>query len=143
MRRIVMCIVSVVVLALGSSLAADEMNPQTPPNPEPPTTTISGTVVSSSGHTLVIDTDAGNRMTFDVASTSLLPARMAPGARVQVEYHPGESGVNQVAKVTTLETGMHRHGLPRTASPLPFIGLIGLGCLGAAALLRTSLRTSV
>lgn len=48
--------------------------------------TVEGTVVSTSGGSLVVDTGSGQR-TFMVDAQSSLPTNLATGARVKVEYH--------------------------------------------------------
>lgn len=65
--------------------------------------TTTGTVVSNSGGVLVVDTDSGQR-TFMVDAQSSLPADLATGARVTVEYHTLANDKFHAFKVTTLGT---------------------------------------
>ena len=66
----------------------------------PTSTTVSGTVVSTSGHNLAIETQAGNRMDFELGSASALPAGIETGNQINVSYAPGETGVSRVIEVT-------------------------------------------
>jgi hypothetical protein len=121
-----------------------------------PTQTLSGTVVSSTGDSLVIRTDDGTERTFKVDSQSSLPASLATGVRVSVTYHRMEGGVDHAAKVTlagtdstarteppmrTDEPARSASGeLPATAGPVPQLILLGLGSLAAGLGLRRSRR---
>jgi hypothetical protein len=123
--------------------------------------TVSGKVVSSSSSQLVIRTDDGRQMTFNVDSTSTVPAGLRDDARISVRYHELAGGTFHAANVTTTaapttttpetRTDMPQEPattaaaeptreLPATASPLPLVGLSGLlalaGGLGARALRR-------
>lgn len=66
----------------------------------PTRSTISGTVVSASEYILAIETQAGNRMEFDLGSGGVLPAATETGTQVTVSYGPGETGVSHVLEVT-------------------------------------------
>lgn len=66
-------------------------------------TTTTGTVVSNSGGSLVVDTASGQR-TFMVDAQSSLPANLAPGTRVTVEYHTLANDQFHAFKVTTMGT---------------------------------------
>jgi hypothetical protein len=61
--------------------------------------TTTGTVVSNSGGMLVVDTDSGQR-TFMVDAQSSLPANLAAGTRVTVEYHTLANDKFHAFKVT-------------------------------------------
>lgn len=61
--------------------------------------TTTGTVVSNSGGVLVVDTDSGQR-TFMVDAQSSLPADLAAGTRVTVEYHTLANDKFHAFKVT-------------------------------------------
>ena len=63
--------------------------------------TIDGTVVSNSGGSLVVNTDSGER-TFMVDAQSSLPADLAVGSRVRVEYHTLANDKFHAFKVSTL-----------------------------------------
>jgi len=122
-------------------------------------TSVSGTVVSSSSSSLVIKTDSGSRMTFQVDTSSNLPVGIAAGDRVSLDYESLAGGKYHVSRVssesTTMPSGSERYGktetpstetsgaagekpekLPRTASPLPLIALIGSLSVGAAVGIR-------
>ena len=107
------------------------------------TSTISGKVVSSSGTSLVVRTDDNVQMTFTLDGSSVLPDRMVPGDRVTVSYHVLEGGAYHAANVSadTLRSATAPTGttgdngqasatganerMPKTASPLPILALIG------------------
>jgi hypothetical protein len=137
------------------------------------TKSVTGTVVSSTADSLVIDTASG-RQTFTVDASSTVPSGLMAGARVTVAYHSLSGGGMHAATVTTLapSTGSMTAGsttaapaptaqttepttdtslpepapadtasttsreLPRTASNLPALGLLGLFALGGALALR-------
>jgi hypothetical protein len=61
--------------------------------------TTTGTVVSNSGGVLVVDTDSGQR-TFMVDAQSSVPASLAAGTRVTVEYHTLANDKFHAFKVT-------------------------------------------
>ena len=63
--------------------------------------TIEGTVVSSSAGSLVIDTGKGQQ-TFMVDAQSSLPAGLAAGSRVTVEYHTLANNQLHAFKVSTM-----------------------------------------
>lgn len=63
--------------------------------------TVEGTVVSNSGGSLVISTDSGQR-TFMVDAQSSLPADLAVGSRVRVEYHTLANDKFHAFKVSSL-----------------------------------------
>lgn len=63
--------------------------------------TVEGTVVSNSGGMLVIDTGSGQR-TFMVDAQSSLPADLAAGTRVRVEYHTLANEKFHAFKVSSL-----------------------------------------
>jgi hypothetical protein len=96
MRNRVLCVLSIALLALAGGLAAQGTDPAAT------TQTITGTVVSSSSSSLVIDTDTGTRQTFMVDAQSTLPTGLAPGTRISVDYHSLAGGTFHAARATTL-----------------------------------------
>lgn len=109
---------------------------------------VSGKVVSSTSTELVIDTEAGKRMTFALdPATTPASTTFKAGERVTVQYHSNSGGtVYQAASVAVEPAGVeHREhqvttakseSLPRTASTLPWIGLLGLLAVSGAAIVR-------
>ncbi|HVS64791.1 MAG TPA: hypothetical protein VMT85_14950 [Thermoanaerobaculia bacterium] len=92
--------------------------------------TVSGTVVSATSTQLVIDTDAGTRMTFALDPNSA--TRFAVNERVTVAYHTETGGtVHQAVRVAATR-------LPATAGGLPLIGLLGLLAVGGAVAVRVA-----
>src|SRR5436190_6375381 len=115
---------------------------------------IDGKVVSTSASSLVILTDAGTRETFNLDSATAEPAALAAGDRVTVRYSTLTGGGNHADAVTlaaaapptaiatTTQTATRESAptpaeplptdatepstnLPRTASPLPLMLLVG------------------
>jgi hypothetical protein len=64
--------------------------------------TVEGTVVSNSGGSLVVDTASGQR-TFMVDAQSSLPADLAVGTRVKVEYHTLANDKFHAFKVSAMD----------------------------------------
>lgn len=153
MKRMTLALLFGFTVALAGLAVADDVN-------------ITGTVVSSSGSTLVIRTDAGQEMTFFVDSASENATGLSAGQRVTVDYSM-DGGRNHVHKVTiatgttgtsayddnrattttdqttTTTTGTtysDRYGtdrdMPATASPLALLALGGLAALGSGAAIR-------
>jgi hypothetical protein len=124
------------------------------------TSTISGAIVSMSGSSLVIRADDNSKMTFTLDENSLLPNKISPGDRVTVSYHILDGGIYHAADVTATPTSTTSAattpagtaqqgqqpatsadtGMPRTASPLPFVALMGVLSVGGAFFLRAVAR---
>jgi len=135
-------LVALAALALAGNLLAQGSPVQVPPGT--PTSTLNGTVVAVSASELVIETPSG-RQRFIVDSNSTLPANLAAGTRVSVEYHRLEGDRRHVARVTTAAPAPPRADapprlddpmLPRTASPLLIVGALGLASLLASKALQ-------
>jgi lipid-binding SYLF domain-containing protein len=86
---------------------------------------ISGTVVSVSGDRVTIDTASGRR-TVTLSDSTTRPADLRVGQRISIEHDS-----SLVATRITADGE-----LPRTASPLPLIGLAGLLSLATAWRMR-------
>lgn len=107
---------------------------------------VSGKVVSSTATELVIDSDAGQRMTFALDGDTTPATSFTAGERVTVQYHtlsggtvyhaatiallPEDKVEPPVAEVAELDS------LPNTASGLPLLGLLGLLAVGGAVTVR-------
>ncbi|HUP24407.1 MAG TPA: hypothetical protein VNB06_15855 [Thermoanaerobaculia bacterium] len=111
--------------------------------------TVSGTVVSATSTQLVINTDAGTRMTFALDPTST--TRFAVNERVTVAYHTETGGtVHQVVRVAATQPAAvtpradtdsrdyDSARLPATAGSLPLIGRLGLLAVGGAVAVRVA-----
>jgi hypothetical protein len=129
-------------------------------------TTVTGKVISTDASTLVVETDSGNRMTFDTSGNTL-PYGAKVGARVEVAYTQGQTGsLNRISTVTIVpDTGTAtadaRYGspsttgsgtmtthtdnpdlyasnrnLPKTASLMPLLGMLGIFALAAGVAVR-------
>jgi len=147
---------SALVLTIAGAAAAqttDTTKPATPVTADLAATTsevsVSGKVVTSSNTELVMDSDAGQRMTFAL-DPKIVPATFTVGQRVTVQYHTLSGGTAYQASTIALDpqakvetqakvepqvdetTAPASHKLPRTASNLPLIGLLGLLAVGGA-----------
>jgi hypothetical protein len=141
-RHLLLGLAALAALALAGNLLAQGSPVQVPPGT--PTSTLNGTVVAVSASELVIETPSG-RQRFIVDSNSTLPANLAAGTRVSVEYHRLEGDRRHVARVTTAAPAPPRADappilddpmLPRTASPLLIVGALGLASLLASKALQ-------
>ena len=141
-RHLLLGLVALAALALAANLLAQGSPVQVPPGT--PTSTLNGTVVAVSASELVLETPNG-RQRFIVDTNSTLPANLAAGTRVSVEYHRLEGDRRHVARVTTPEPAPTRADalptlddptLPRTASPLLIVGALGLASLLASKALQ-------
>jgi hypothetical protein len=97
-RHFLLALAAAATLALAGNLLAQGTPVQVPPGT--PTSTVTGTVVSSSASELVLDTTSG-RQRFVVDANSTLPASLQAGARVSVEFHRLDGDRLHVARVTT------------------------------------------
>jgi hypothetical protein len=128
-----------------------------------PHLTATGKVVSTGNTSLVIEADDhGRSISFTVGTTTVTPPALTAGSRVTVYYHSlGTTG--QMADKVVLLDGAQGPApaltsspstasppedaagteLPRTASPLPFVGLLGLvALLGSVFMLALERRRS-
>ncbi len=148
-RHLLLGLAALAALALAGNLLAQGSPVQVPPGT--PTSTLNGTVVAVSASELVIETPNG-RQRFIVDSNSTLPANLAAGTRVSVEYHRLEGDRRHVARVSipapapsradtppaarSLDPTLDDPTLPRTASPLLIVGALGLASLVASKALQ-------
>jgi len=155
-RHLLLGLAALAALALAANLLAQSTPVQVPPGT--PTSSVTGTVVASSSDGLVIETPSG-RQRFIVDTNSTIPANLAAGARVSVEFHRLEGDRMHAARVTTSppttpradapppsEAAPATHPdtrtreldptLPRTASPLLIVGALGLASLVASKALQ-------
>jgi LPXTG-motif cell wall-anchored protein len=66
------------------------------------TSSVTGKVLSINGNTLMVETDSGDRMTFDTNGTTL-PYGASVGSRVQVAYAPNQTdNVKRLSSVTVV-----------------------------------------
>jgi hypothetical protein len=140
MKRISILLIGALALVLAGAATAQQAQPA---QPQPSSAesaalvttteeaTVSGTVVSATSTELVIDTDAGTRMSFALDPTST--TRFAVNERVTVAYHSETGGtVRQAVRVDA------EPRLPATAGSLPLIALLGLLALGGAIAVRVA-----
>lgn len=149
--------------AVNTSAHADALNANDPAtsvnnqHSQQNTRVVTGTVVSSTSNTLILDLVGGEMMTFLVDSGSSVPSGLDAGSTVRIQYHEivGVAGNTlHAANVTTVSgTGTSNNRtadfdrpmtasnattpygatnarqMPRTASPLALIGLAGLAAV--------------
>ncbi len=139
MRRLILTALSV-LLASGLALSTAAAD------------TVTGTVQSVNATTLVIRTDSGQTRNIEISSGVNLPTGLKNGDRVTVDF--STSGAAMTANNVTLVANMNRTNsdqddmnnrnnvsngngnLPRTASPLPLVALLGVLALSGGFLLR-------
>jgi hypothetical protein len=140
-----------VLVAVFSLLTNFEAQAQSDyPSGTPTGTSVSGTVVSTSGDELVLRTATGEQ-TYRLSST-VDRTGLTPGATVTLWYDaPGTAG--SPATVTRVTMGSTDHGtttprtttsedeLPATAGFLPILGLIGILALSGGLLMRKGRRS--
>ena len=109
---------------------------------------VSGKVVSSTRTELVIETDAGQPMTFALDPTTTPATAFTIGERVAVKYHSTSGGTVYQASGVTVEPATELEPpvgevetsesdrLPETASGRPLIGLLGLLAVVGAVSVR-------
>jgi hypothetical protein len=141
-RHLLLGLAALAALALAGNLLAQGSPVQVPPGT--PTSTLTGTIVAVSASELAIETPSG-RQRFIVDANSTLPANLAAGTGVSVEYHRLEGDRRHVARVTIPAPAPARADapptlddplLPRTASPLLIVGALGLASLLASRALQ-------
>src|SRR5919109_5327758 len=89
MKRSLVCVLSILALALALPVLAQTER------------SVSGKVVSSSSNQLVIQTDDGRQMTFNVDAQSTGATGLSEGSRVTVRYHEMSGGTFHAADVTS------------------------------------------
>ena len=94
MKLRVAFILGILALTFGGLATAQVQQPVT-------ATSVTGTVVSSSGTSLVIRDQNGVEQTFDVDSSSTVPAGLMSGSRVTVSFHNMDGGRRHAATVTS------------------------------------------
>jgi hypothetical protein len=148
MKHLMTYVAAMITLLWGGAAAAQTSNMNTG--------TKTGTVVSVAGDSIVITADDGQRLSFHRDSLSAVPATLAAGQRVRIEYNEVAGGAYHVTNVSVLPmdgsttnydntdrtaTG-YRADMPGTASPFPLLALLGVVALGAGLSSRVALRRS-
>ena len=64
--------------------------------------TITGTVVSSTQHALVLNSSDGDQVTFDMDSRTMVPQDMTEGRMMRVEFNTMDSGHFLAKRVTPI-----------------------------------------
>ena len=150
------------LVAIAVPMAGAQTDQTGSSSPSTDMSNMTGTVVSSSSTALVVRTDSGSQMTFVVDSSSTLPSNLSAGDRVTVDYSTMSDGQYHASTVSAM-TGAGSAGsasgassmsstsstsgtsgtsagatgsLPRTASRVPLVALIGAVALGAAIGMR-------
>src|SRR5262245_65306174 len=97
-RHLLLGLAAAAFVALAGNLLAQGAPVAVPPGT--PTSRLTGTVVASNTRELVVETPNG-RQRFIVDANSTIPANLAAGTRVSVEYHRLEGDRLHAARVTT------------------------------------------
>jgi hypothetical protein len=106
---------------------------------ESPLQTVSGQVMAAHGDSLVIATEAGEERAFVMDANVRVPAETSPGRWITVTYRsPGGArayavGVRLDDENTPMPT---LEQLPRAASGLPALVVLGLAALAGGALIH-------
>ena len=157
MRRNTCALACALVLVLAGTAMAQSSDPaygnQTNSTPE-----ATGTVVSFANNALVISLDDGTQRTYTGEPSSSAPADLHPGQTVRVEGRKMPDGSYTYSSISLTPSASAEapkaadsgagpgagsgsgSSLPRTASPLPLVGLAGALALGAGLTLRGVLR---
>jgi hypothetical protein len=106
MKRAALCVLSL-VLAWALPVAAQSER------------SVSGKIVSSSASQLVIQTDDGRQMTFDVDTQSTVPSGLQAGGQVTVRYHELAGGRFHAANVTSTAATPERETTTAATPPDP------------------------
>ena len=69
------------------------------------TPVILGEVTDATEHSVTLNTARGEHMTFETDSRSVMPINLASGARVKIEFHLMDNGMNHAGRITTLQPG--------------------------------------
>jgi hypothetical protein len=107
MRPLALSVLSLFVLAFSDPVAA--IDPASPTNPSSPTVSyitdrtpqITGTLVSMTDHSMVVNTDDGERMSFEYDSRSLVP-ELPAASRVKIEFKLMENGNYHAERVVPI-----------------------------------------
>ncbi len=149
MRNLILSIGACSALLISSLALAQTGEMDMPAPGTTPTLTASGRVAETTGTTLTIVTETGDRLSFYVSDPSRLPMNIALDQSVRVAYQRQTDGAFRVVNVTSIPaagagktstTAIEDEALPQTASPVPVIGLFGLLAIGVGVGLRTFTR---
>jgi hypothetical protein len=116
------CICALLIVCALSSLAMPQDITSSSQQQRDNETTVEGTVVSSSPHTLVVRTENDQYQLFVFDSNTTKPRVIAPGARVRVVSIPGEeTGSRLASSVAVLAPAPSAQGNAATtqAAPVP------------------------
>lgn len=144
------------VFSIAAAAQAYDQDPAAAPAMET-TSTIMGTVSSVSPTSIVVKLSGGDQMIFIRDTTSRVPTMLSAGDAVRVEYETPEPGTFHATNVV-LDTaatgsgaatstpattpasdqavGTSPEAMPKTASPLAAIGLLGILALGGGLAFR-------
>ena len=111
MGRFIFTLAVVLALAPTGSEGYQPQNPYVPNLQNPPSVT--GTVVSMTDHSMTVNSDDGEKITFEVDSRSVMPTRLEEGQRVRVEFHLMDNGLYLTKRVVPMEP---YEGMPPTAT---------------------------
>jgi hypothetical protein len=152
---------AVLCLLVGTMPYVATAQSEEPPAATPEAQSVTGSIVSSDGQTLVVRSDAGTAMTFWIDANTEVPALLTAGQRITVEYTSDEEHRHHAtlaslvpetasepeANPVTLSpsalpppTSTRPREMPATASPLWWLALVGLVAAGGSFALRLHRR---
>lgn len=135
------------VLSVAAVAQAYDQDPAATQDMEK-TNTVMGTVVSISPASLVVKMAGGDQMIFIRDMSSRVPTTLSAGDAIRVDYEtpePGtfhatnvaiETAASNSAPVSQGATPNESTSMPKTASPLATVGLLGALALGGALAVR-------
>jgi hypothetical protein len=111
MRPLALCVISLFVLAFSDPVPVTATDPAWPTNPSSPgvsyivdrTPVVTGTLVSMTDHRVIVETDDGERMTFEYDSRSIVP-ELPPLSRVKLDFHLMENGNYHAERMVPIRT---------------------------------------
>jgi hypothetical protein len=103
--------------------------------------TVSGKVMTAHDDSLVIETEAGEERAFVMDANVTVPAEASPGRRVTVTYKDPGGARTYAVGVRLEEEALQppreeSDPLPRTASALPLLAILGVAALVGSVALR-------
>ena len=101
MKSTILALMCVLTCVLAGVASAQSETPQAATSM--PQSTM-GTVVSSDSKTLVVRTDEGQQMTFQVDTYTVLPTHLMAGEKIKVLYNRGSDNLNNATLVSLQST---------------------------------------
>ncbi len=151
MRTRILLIAACISIVVAAPAWPQTAQTETPAAATSPTLTASGKVSETTGTTLTIITEYGDRMSFSITDPTMLPADLTPSQTVRVTYQREGDGTYRLMSLTPVaatpattpadppqsagenasrnESPIGDASMPRTAGLLPILALAGLVAL--------------